>query len=376
MENSATGVAFTRNPSTGENEIYGEYLINAQGEDVVSGIRTPQPITESAAQKSGGKAMSLEVAMPETYAKLTGLLRKLEQHYRDVQDTEFTVQNGQLWMLQTRSGKRTAEAAVKIAVDLAQEGMISKDEALMRVEPAALDQLLHPALDESVTHDVIATGLPASPGAAAGEIVLNADDAEAAKAKGLEVILVRTETSPEDIHGMNAAVGILTARGGMTSHAAVVARGMGRPCVSGAGALRIDEAAGVVKISKVTLKAGDVVTIDGSTGRVLRGRAKMRQSKMSGAFGVLMSWADDRRCLKVRANADMPRDAKQAREFGAEGIGLCRTEHMFFDDARIVAVREMICADDETGRRAALAKYCRCNAMISQNYLKSCRACP
>ncbi len=355
-DSSATGVAFTRNPATGDKEIYGEYLINAQGEDVVSGIRTPQPITEAAAKMSRGDAISLETAMPETFVELAGMLEQLERHYRDVQDTEFTVQDGKLWMLQTRSGKRTVDAAITIAVDMAEEGIITKDEALLRVEPTALDQLLHPTLDESAVGKAIARGLPASPGAASGEVVFTANEAEAAKAKGRDVILVRTETSPEDIHGMHAAVGILTARGGMTSHAAVVARGMGRPCVSGAGMLRINEATGELNIGSDTFKVGDVITIDGSTGRVLLGRAKMRQSKMSGAFTTLMSWADARRRLKVRANADMPRDAKQAREFGAEGIGLCRTEHMFFDDDRIVAMREMICAEDEVGRRAALAK--------------------
>ncbi|MGH1418448.1 MAG: pyruvate, phosphate dikinase [Hyphomicrobiaceae bacterium] len=355
-DTSATGVSFTRNPATGEKEIYGEYLINAQGEDVVSGIRTPQPVTEAAAKNASGDAISLEKAMPDAFRELAVLMEKLENHYRDMQDIEFTIENGKLWMLQTRSGKRTVDAAVRVAVEMAQEGIIGRDEALIRLEPSALDQLLHPTLDESVTADIVTQGLPASPGAASGEIVLNADVAEAAKAKGRDVILVRTETSPEDIHGMHAAVGILTARGGMTSHAAVVARGMGRACVSGAGALQINEASGTVQIGTETFKAGDMITIDGSSGRVMRGRAKMRQPKMSSAFNTLMSWADERRRLKVRTNADTPHDAKQARDFGAEGIGLCRTEHMFFDGDRLIAMRKMICADDEAGRRAALAE--------------------
>ncbi len=355
-EDSATGVAFTRNPATGVKEVYGEYLINAQGEDVVAGIRTPQPLTEAAAKASGANAVSLETALPDTYKELVALLDKLEKHYRDMQDIEFTVQEGRLWALQTRSGKRTVEAAIQIAVDLVAEKVLSKDEALLRIEPASLDQLLHPTLDESVVSDAITMGLPASPGAASGEVVFTANDAELAKAQGKDVILVRTETSPEDIHGMHAAVGILTARGGMTSHAAVVARGMGRPCVAGASALRIDEKAKNARVGGQEINAGDVITIDGGTGRILLGQAKMRQSQLSGAFATLMSWADERRRLNVRTNADMPRDAKQARTFGAEGIGLCRTEHMFFDDARILAVREMICSEDEAGRRAALEK--------------------
>jgi pyruvate, orthophosphate dikinase len=355
-ETSATGVAFTRNPSTGAQEIYGEFLVNAQGEDVVAGIRTPQPLTESARKEAGEDAPSLEQMMPELFAKLSDVFRRLEAHYRDMQDVEFTIENGKLWILQTRSGKRTAEAALRIAVELAEEGVISRDVAVMRVEPGALDQLLHPTLDPDAVKDVIARGLPASPGAAAGEIVFTADDAEAERARGRDVILVRPETSPEDIHGMYAAVGILTARGGMTSHAAVVARGMGRPCVSGAGMLRIDTHAGTMQIGARILKRGDTITIDGSTGQVLSGSAKMRQPELSGAFATLMGWADEVRRLRVRANADTPRDAQQARDFGAEGIGLCRTEHMFFETNRILAVRRMILADDEAGRRAALAE--------------------
>ncbi len=355
-ENSATGVAFTRNPSTGAKEIYGEFLINAQGEDVVAGIRTPQPLSAKARKEARVETPSLEEQMPALYAHLVEVFARLEKHYRDMQDVEFTIENGKLWILQTRSGKRTAEASLRIAVDLAEEGVISKPEAVMRVNAPALDQLLHPTLDPDAARDVLTTGLPASPGAASGEIVFTADDAETARAHGHEVILVRLETSPEDIHGMHAAVGILTARGGMTSHAAVVARGMGRPCVSGAGAMRIDAKAGTLKVGARVLKKGDIVTIDGGTGQVLAGRAKMREPKLSGAFATLMEWADVERRLGVRANADTPRDARQAREFGAEGIGLCRTEHMFFEAERILAVRQMILADDATGRRAALAK--------------------
>ncbi len=355
-ETSATGVAFTRNPATGTNEIYGEFLLNAQGEDVVAGIRTPQPLTERARREASEESPSLEALMPKLFASLRGVFQRLEARYRDMQDVEFTIENGKLWILQTRSGKRTAEAALRISVDLANEGVITRRDAVMRVDPSALDQLLHPTLDPDAKKDVIARGLPASPGAAAGEIVFTADDAEFERTRGREVILVRQETSPEDIHGMHAAVGILTARGGMTSHAAVVARGMGRPCVSGAGTLRIDAKAGTLQAGSRVLHKGDVITIDGSTGQVLNGRAKMKQPELSGAFATLMSWADEVRHLGVRANADTPRDAKQARHFGAEGIGLCRTEHMFFDGARILAVREMILADDEAGRRTALAK--------------------
>ncbi len=353
-ETSATGVAFTRNPSTGTREIYGEFLLNAQGEDVVAGIRTPQPLTERARTESSEDNPSLETLMPELFSKLAAVFSRLESHYRDMQDVEFTIENGKLWILQTRSGKRTAEASLRIAVDLAEAGVLTKEAAVLRVNPAALDQLLHPTLDPDGKKDVIAVGLPASPGAAAGEIVFTADDAEAERARGREVILVRQETSPEDIHGMHAAAGVLTARGGMTSHAAVVARGMGRPCVSGVGALRIDAEAGTMQVGKRVFKRGDLITIDGGTGQVLNGRAKMRQPELSGAFATLMGWADAERRLRVRANADTPRDVKQARAFGAEGIGLCRTEHMFFDAARILAVRRMILADDENGRRQAL----------------------
>ena len=355
-ENSATGVAFTRNPSTGVREIYGEFLVNAQGEDVVAGIRTPQPLTEKGRKEGREEAPSLEEQMPELFATLVDVFDRLEKHYRDMQDVEFTIENGKLWILQTRSGKRTAEASLRIAVDLAGEGTITRSEAVMRVNAAALDQLLHPTLDPNAAKDLLATGLPASPGAASGEIVFTADDAEAERAHGHDVILVRLETSPEDIHGMHAAVGILTARGGMTSHAAVVARGMGRPCVSGAGALRIDAKEGTLTVGKKTLRKGDIITIDGGTGQVLLGRAKMREPELSGAFATLMGWADAERRLRVRANADTPRDARQARDFGAEGIGLARTEHMFFDAERIRAMRQMILAEDAAGRRAALAK--------------------
>ncbi len=355
-ETSATGVAFTRNPSTGANEIYGEFLVNAQGEDVVAGIRTPQPLTKAARLAAGHPEPSLEELMPETYGELAGVFAKLEAHYRDMQDIEFTIQEGRLWMLQTRSGKRTTPAALKIAVDLAGTGTISKEEAVSRIDAAALDQLLHPTIDPKAQKILVAQGLPASPGAAAGEIVFSSDEAEQLKAAGREVILVRIETSPEDIHGMHAAAGILTTRGGMTSHAAVVARGMGRPCVCGASSLKIDYRAGTMVAGRESFKKGDVITIDGATGEVLKGRVTMRQPELSGDFGTIMGWADQIRRLRVRANADTPADAKQARAFGAEGIGLCRTEHMFFDDTRILAMREMICADTEDGRRRALAK--------------------
>jgi pyruvate,orthophosphate dikinase len=355
-ETSATGVAFTRNPSTGEKRLYGEFLLNAQGEDVVAGIRTPQEITEAARKEAHSDKPSMEKALPEAFKELTRIYGLLERHYRDMQDLEFTVEQGKLWMLQTRSGKRTAKAALKIAVELANEGLISRAQAVARIEPAALDQLLHPTIDPNVEREVLATGLPASPGAASGEIVLSADQAEALKAKGQKVILVRVETSPEDIHGMHAAEGILTTRGGMTSHAAVVARGMGKPCVSGAGSLRVDYGAGTVTVAGRTLRQGDVITIDGSTGQVLAGRVPMIEPTLSGEFGVLMGWADGIRKLGIRANADTPNDARVALRFGAEGIGLCRTEHMFFDEGRINAVREMILADDEHSRRSALDK--------------------
>jgi pyruvate,orthophosphate dikinase len=355
-ETSATGVAFTRNPSTGDTRLYGEFLINAQGEDVVAGIRTPQEITEAARAEAGSDKPSMERALPQAFKELQRIYGVLERHYRDMQDLEFTVEQGKLWMLQTRSGKRTAKAALKIAVDLANEGLISRKEAVARIDASALDQLLHPTIDPNAERNIIATGLPASPGAASGEIVFSADEAEALKAKDKSIILVRVETSPEDIHGMHAAEGILTTRGGMTSHAAVVARGMGKPCVSGAGALRVDYAAGTMSVAGHTFKASDVITIDGSTGQVLAGRVPMTEPALSGEFATLMGWADAVRKLGVRANADTPNDARVALKFGAEGIGLCRTEHMFFDEGRIRAVREMILADDEKSRRAALAK--------------------
>jgi len=355
-ETSATGVAFTRNPSTGESKLYGEFLINAQGEDVVAGIRTPQDITEYARKESGSDKTSMEVAMPDAFKELTRIYTLLEKHYRDMQDMEFTVEQGKLWMLQTRSGKRTAKAALRIAVELANEGLISKKDAVMRIDPASLDQLLHPTIDPSATRDIIATGLPASPGAAAGEIVFSSDEAAKLQADGRKVVLVRIETSPEDIHGMHAAEGILTTRGGMTSHAAVVARGMGKPCVSGCGTIRVDYGRGTMTIGSRTFKTGDVITIDGSLGQVLAGRMPMIEPKLSGEFGTLMGWADQVRKLGVRVNGDTPDDARTAIKFGAEGIGLCRTEHMFFEETRIRTVREMILAEDEQTRRAALSK--------------------
>ncbi|MCE7797936.1 pyruvate, phosphate dikinase [Sphingobium sufflavum] len=355
-DTSATGVAFTRDPATGENAYYGEYLINAQGEDVVAGIRTPQYLTKTARERAGAKPLSMEEAMPETYGELANVFSILETHYRDMQDIEFTVQQNKLWMLQTRSGKRTAKAALKIAVDMATEGLITEEEAVARVDPAALDQLLHPTLDPKAPRDVLTKGLPASPGAASGQIVFDADSAERLNELGEAVILVRIETSPEDIHGMHAAKGILTARGGMTSHAAVVARGMGRPCVSGAGSLSIDNVAKTLRIGDRVLKEGDILTIDGATGEVMAGSVPTVQPELAGDFGVLMVWADKVRRLKVRANAETPLDCRTARDFGAEGVGLCRTEHMFFDAARITAVRQMILADSEAGRREALAK--------------------
>ncbi|MGK2284868.1 pyruvate, phosphate dikinase [Pedomonas sp. V897] len=355
-EDSATGVAFTRDPSTGERAYYGEYLINAQGEDVVAGIRTPQYLTKVAREKAGATAPSMEESMPETYRQLAEVFEILEKHYRDMQDIEFTVQRGKLWMLQTRSGKRTAKAALKIAVDMANEGLITREEAILRVDPQALDQLLHPTLDPKAKRDVLTKGLPASPGAASGVVVFTADEAERLANAGKDVILVRIETSPEDIHGMHAARGILTSRGGMTSHAAVVARGMGRPCVSGAGTLAIDLKAQVMRCNGREVKAGDIITIDGSTGEVMVGAVPTIQPELAGDFATLMGWADSHRRLKVRANAETPLDCRTARDFGAEGIGLCRTEHMFFDADRIVSVRQMILAEDEAGRRAALAK--------------------
>lgn len=355
-ESSATGVAFTRDPSTGAKQLYGEFLVNAQGEDVVAGIRTPQAITEVARREQGSQAPSLERLMPETYAELTRIFDRLEHHFRDMQDLEFTIQEGRLWMLQTRTGKRTAQAALRIAAEMAEENLITREEAVMRIEPHSLDQLLHPTLDPDAKREVMASGLPASPGAASGEIVFDPGEAEKLKAAGRSVILVRVETSPEDIHGMHAAEGILTTRGGMTSHAAVVARGMGKPCVSGAGAIRIDYSARTLSTGGITLRAGDIVTIDGSTGQVMKGLVSTIKPQLSGDFATIMDWADGIRRMKVRANAETPLDARTAREFGAEGIGLCRTEHMFFEGARIVAMREMIIAHDEAGRRSALAK--------------------
>jgi len=355
-DTSATGVAFTRDPSKGDRAYYGEFLINAQGEDVVAGIRTPQYLTKAAREEAGAKPASMEEAMPEVYGELAAVFDQLETHYRDMQDIEFTVEQAKLWMLQTRSGKRTAKAALKIAVDMANEGLITREEAIARVDPAALDQLLHPTLDPNAHRDVLTKGLPASPGAASGKVVFDADAAERAAAAGEAVILVRVETSPEDIHGMHAAKGILTARGGMTSHAAVVARGMGRPCVSGAGSLAIDNKAKLLRVGNREVREGDILTLDGSTGEVMVGAVATVQPELEGDFGTLMEWADQVRRLKVRANAETPLDCRTAREFGAEGVGLCRTEHMFFDAARITAVRQMILASDEAGRRAALAK--------------------
>ena len=355
-ETSATGVAFTRNPSTGEKMLYGEFLVNAQGEDVVAGIRTPQNITEAARIAAGSDKPSLQKLMPEAFNTFVAISNRLEQHYRDMQDLEFTIERGKLWMLQTRSGKRTAKAALKIAAEMAGEGLISREEAICRIDPSALDQLLHPTIDPKAQREVIAVGLPASPGAATGEIVFSSDEAEELKSAGRKVILVRIETSPEDIHGMHASEGILTTRGGMTSHAAVVARGMGKPCVSGAGSLRVDYRAGTLVAMGHTFRKGDIITIDGSNGQVLKGSVPMLQPELSGDFAAIMEWADAARRMKVRTNAETPADARMARSFGAEGIGLCRTEHMFFDGDRIVAMREMILADTEKDRRTALAK--------------------
>lgn len=355
-ETSATGVAFTRNPSTGERLFYGEYLINAQGEDVVAGIRTPKSITRVQRETMGEGGLSMEEALPEVFLQLVEVYGQLEGHYRDMQDIEFTVERGKLWMLQTRNGKRTAKAALKIAVDMVAEGLITENEAVMRVEPAALDQLLHPTIAPGAVRDLIAVGLPASPGAAVGEVVFDPDEAEEMAKAGKSVILVREETSPEDIHGMHASRAIVTSRGGMTSHAAVVARGMGRPCVSGAGEIRIDEEAGVFKVRGREIKKGDIISVDGSKGEVLFGAVEMEQPELSGDFAALMVWADKVRRLKVRANAETPLDVRTAREFGAEGVGLCRTEHMFFDADRIAAVREMILSETKAGRVLALAK--------------------
>ncbi|GAN00205.1 pyruvate,phosphate dikinase [alpha proteobacterium U9-1i] len=355
-ETSATGVAFTRNPSTGERLYYGEYLINAQGEDVVAGIRTPKPLTKKAREAMGDEGLSLEEAMPDAYRELAAVFDKLERHYRDMQDIEFTIERNTLYMLQTRNGKRTAKASLKIAVEMAREGLISEHEAVLRIDPSALDQLLHPTISPHYKRDLICKGLPASPGAASGMVVFDSDEAEQLAHKGEAVILVREETSPEDIHGMHAARAIVTARGGMTSHAAVVARGMGRPCVSGAGDVRINEKEGVFRAIGRVIKYGEIITVDGSTGEVLFGAAEMVEPELTGDFATLMEWADAARRMRVRANAETPEDARTAVKFGAEGIGLCRTEHMFFDANRIAAVREMILSETKEGRVAALAK--------------------
>jgi pyruvate,orthophosphate dikinase len=355
-EKSATGVVFTRNPSTGANELYGEFLVNAQGEDVVAGLRTPQSLTETDRRVSNSGRASLEGLMPDVFAELKASAARLEAHFRDIQDIEFTVQEGKLFMLQTRSGKRSTQAALKIAVDMAEDGLITREEAVKSINANQLDQLLHPTLDPKAEKTVIAKGLPASPGAAAGELVFDADEAAHLKAQGHTVILARIETSPEDVQGMHAAVGILTTRGGMTSHAAVVARGMGRPCVVGASSVAIDLDRETLSANGTLLHKGDVITIDGSTGQIIKGRVPMRQPELSEDFNRLMQWADGFRRMKVRANADTPADARQARAFGAEGIGLCRTEHMFFEQSRILAMREMILAEDREGRRKALAK--------------------
>lgn len=355
-DTSATGVAFTRNPSTGEKSFYGEFLVNAQGEDVVAGIRTPQYLTKKAREEAGETDPSMEEVMPPVFNQLADVFVKLEKHFTDMQDIEFTVQEGKLWMLQTRSGKRTAKAALKMAVEMVKEGLITEEAAVARIDAASLDQLLHPTIDPNAPRDILATGLPASPGAASGEIVFTSEDAAALKETGKAVILVRTETSPEDIHGMHSSAAILTSRGGMTSHAAVVARGMGKPCVSGAASVRIDYAAETVNITGEVLQKGDIITIDGSTGQVIRGAVPMLLPELSGDFAQVMEWADKIRRMTIRTNAETPADAQTARDFGAEGIGLCRTEHMFFDEERILAVREMIVADDVEGRKAALAK--------------------
>ena len=355
-QDCATGVAFTRDPSTGENAFYGEFLVNAQGEDVVAGIRTPQHLTIAGKQAQKSKLPAMEEVMPEVFGQLKEVRGLLEKHYRDMQDIEFTVEQGKLYMLQTRSGKRTTAAALRIAVEMVEEGLIDEEDAVLRIEPAALDQLLHPTLDPKAPRKLVSRGLPASPGAAAGKIVFSAEEAEKQAHAGEKVILCRIETSPEDIHGMHAAAGILTTRGGMTSHAAVVARGMGRPCVVGAGELRIDYKKGELRVRDRVLAAGTVVTIDGSTGELFEGAVPTVEPQLSGHFSTLMVWADRARRLRVRTNAETPLDARTAVKFGAEGIGLCRTEHMFFDAERIVAVREMILADTEEGRRKALAK--------------------
>merc|ERR1711965_4201 len=355
-DDCATGVVFTRNPSDGANEVYGEYLINAQGKDVVAGTRTPQHITKKAKQESGSKEPSMEEVMPKVYKELVKVFLKLEKHYKDMQDVEFTVENKKLWMLQTRSGKRTAKSAVKIAVDMVKEKLISKKEAVLRIDPNSLDTLLHPTLDEKSSINVIANGLPASPGAASGKVVFTSEEAERLTGMMQDTILVRVETSPEDIHGMHAAKGILTARGGMTSHAAVVARGMGRPCVSGSSEITIDYETKQFKAGEEIIKEGDIVTIDGGSGKVMKGLVPTVQPEISGYFSTIMKWADEFRKLKVRTNAETETDSKTAREFGAEGIGLCRTEHMFFDEERILSVRQMILSRSKEDRDSALEK--------------------
>ena len=352
----ATGVAFTRNPSTGENKFFGEYLINAQGEDVVAGSRTPRYITKKAKEDAKAKEKSMEEVMPKVFKELKNIFIKLEKHYKDMQDIEFTVENNKLWMLQTRNGKRTAKAAIKIAVDMVSEKLISKKEAILRIDPNTLDTLLHPTLDDKVEKKIIAKGLPASPGAASGKVVFTADEAERMKNQNEDTILVRVETSPEDIHGMHAAKGILTARGGMTSHAAVVARGMGRPCVSGSGEINIDYETKEFKVGELSIKEGDNITIDGGTGNVMKGIVPTVKPDISGYFSTIMKWADSFRKLKVRTNSETPQDTKMARNFGAEGIGLCRTEHMFFDEERILSVRQMIVSKELDDRKIALEK--------------------
>lgn len=355
-EDSGTGVAFTRNPSTGEPKLYGEFLQNAQGEDVVAGMRTPQDLTEAARLSSRSDRPSLEALMPNTFREFIGYCDKLERHFKDLQDLEFTIERGKLWMLQARSGRRTVEAALRIAVDMANEGLITREEAIERIDPASLEQLLHPTIESDAPREILATGLPASPGATVGEIVFNAEEAEKARQRGIKVILVRAETSPDDVHGMHSAAGVVTARGGMTSHAAVIARGLGKPCVVGVSALKANPITGTVTIGRRELRSGDVITIDGSTGQVMAGRVPMKEPELSGPFAEIMTWADAVRRLEVRANAETPSEARIARQFGAEGIGLCRTEHMFFERDRISAVREMILAETPESRRSALEK--------------------
>jgi len=352
----STGVVFTRNPSTGENIFYGEYLINAQGEDVVAGTRTPQHITKKAKASANSKEASMQEVMPKAYRDLKSTLKKLEKYYRDMQDVEFTVENKKLWILQTRSGKRTAEAAIKIAVDMVKEKLINKKEAILRIDPNTLDTLLHPTLDKKIKKKIIARGLPASPGAASGKVVFTAEEAERLNSVMQNTILVRVETSPEDIHGMHAAKGILTARGGMTSHAAVVARGMGRPCVSGSAEIIIDYSNKEFKAGNITVKEGDTITIDGASGEIILGTVPTVQPKISGYFSTIMNWSNKFKKLKIRTNAETKKDSLVAREFGAEGIGLCRTEHMFFDQERILYVREMILSKTKEDRNRALVK--------------------